>query len=141
MSDNNNNGTSTANPPPSQDTKYAFIYYLLLAGFGFCFCITWMFLIYFLIKDCIHHKREDEEGRSRRRNTDSSISDSNAELSNSSSIALMNPGRLLAGKYKPEQVYPDKSYYDVKKVFLRLKSRKFFQKGCMICCEDFKDSS
>ena len=68
-----------------------------------------------------------------------SLRQSQSSLSVSSTMSRMNPDGLIAGKYKASQVFPDKSYYDVKKIFLRLKNRKYYTKTCSICFENFKD--
>ena len=62
-------------------------------------------------------------------------------MSNVSQNPLVGQVLKVGGSYNIDSVFPVKSYYEVKKVFIRLKSRKYFQKECTICIEEFEEEA
>lgn len=46
---------------------------------------------------------------------------------------------ILANKYLIDKVYPPLSYYDIKKILIRMKDRKFLTRQCAICLDEIND--
>ncbi len=47
----------------------------------------------------------------------------------------------MAGKYPIDKVYPKLTYFEIKKILIRNKDRKFLIQQCTICLEDIKDNT
>jgi len=93
---------------------------------------------------CIHRRKRGRQGERAAIHVDADIDF--ARQSVQSHLSAQESEQLeyrviLAGKYSIDKVYPPLTYFEIKKILIRMKDRKFLVSSCTVCLDPISDKT